>query len=282
MLTKTKKINLSFVLVLAAIIMLILFTSVVSANEIERQALIRFRTDLPLNADLIVNEVISEQFSSLGSFSDVSEPKVIETDHGYAVQYESVNEKNEKALTTIIPYKVDENGDLVNSFKYLSEFNKRKQNEVSPMAIVEVPSTFVDVTVTVRTYYAHYFSTYHFLNFYRHAGIEAWWSSSNSTVTVSNMRVWYDTCGDLYKYPEVMDQPLSSTKVQNDYFIRSSIERSNPIKGTVYIDGSHTMPLNRVVLLTDYWNHGGLIYIRLQYSVNGKSRTDDVSYYVYR
>jgi hypothetical protein len=68
MLTKTKKINLSFVLVLAAIIMLILFTSVVSANEIERQALIRFRTDLPLNADLIVNEVISEQFSSLGSF----------------------------------------------------------------------------------------------------------------------------------------------------------------------------------------------------------------------
>lgn len=64
--------------------------------------------------------------------------------------------------------------------------------------------------------------------------------------------------------------------------LEGSIERSNPIKGTVYIDGSHTMPLNRVVLLTDYWNHGGLIYIRLQYSVNGKSRTDDVSYYVYR
>jgi len=93
---KNEKINLSFVLVLAAIIMLILFTSVVSANEIERQALIRFKTDLPLNADLIVNEVISEQFSSLGSFSDVSEPKVIETDHGYAVQYESVNEKMKK------------------------------------------------------------------------------------------------------------------------------------------------------------------------------------------
>ncbi|RXZ80531.1 hypothetical protein EBB07_18450 [Paenibacillaceae bacterium] len=95
------------------------------------------------------------------------------------------------------------------------------------------------------------------------------------------MTVNYETAGELYRYPDCIDQSLSSTKVQDYYYKKSSIVKSNPTKGTVYIDGNNTMPLDRVVLLTDYFDHGGLIYLKLTYSVNGNTRTDDRSYYVY-
>ena len=206
-----------------------------------------------------------------------SEPQIVELTQGYAVQIEVQTSDDETALTTIIPYKVDENDNLINSFQYLAQQN----NIIRPMAESTVPTTFVDVTLTVKTYYAHYTSSTHFLNFYRHAGIEAWWSSNNSTVSVSSMTVNYETAGELYRYPDVMTQSLSSTKVQDYYYKKSSIVRSNPTKGTVYIDGNNTMPLDRVVLLTNYFDHGGLIYLKLTYSVNGTTRTNDTSYYVY-
>jgi len=263
----------NFIVSMVSIALIFCFSFPAFASEKNKQ-------ELPPNADIIVNEIVSA-YSGKYSLSSVSDAKIVEMDQGYAVQLESVTANNETAVTTIVPYKVDTNENLVNSFEYLSKINAQNQDVIKPMDTSEVPTTFVDVTLTVRTYYAHYFSWTNVANFYRHAGIEAWWSSNNSTVSVSNMRVWYDTAGELYKYPDCIDKPLSETKVQDYYFIRSSIEQSNPTKGNVYIDGNHTMPLDRVVLLTDYFNHGGLIYLKLDYSVNGKSRSDERSYYVY-
>lgn len=204
---------------------------------------------LPSNADIIVKEVMEGQTKQF-SVESVSEPKIVELDQGYAVQLESKTSDDQTAVMTIIPYKIDENENLVNSFEYLSKVNEQNQGIIKPMDTIEVPTTFVDVTLTVRTYYAHYFSWTNVANFYRHAGIEAWWSSNNSTVSVSSMTVNYETAGELYKYPDCIDQPLKDTKVQDYYYIKSSIVTSNPTKGTVYIDGNHAMPYDRVVLLT--------------------------------
>lgn len=240
---------------------------------------------LPPYSQEIINEVMSNSNAAgtpvalLNNSLSVS-PQIVETDEGYAVLFEVIDNYGEKTVTTIIPYKIDDNDELVNSFEYAS---KQVVNAgiITPAASVEVPSKFVDVTVTVKTYYAQYFSSKHFLNFYRHAGIEAWWSSTNDTASVSSLTVNYETAGELYAYPDVLSGSLDDTKIQNYYYIKSSIVKSNPVKNNVYIDGNNTMPLDRVVLLTDYFDHGGLIYIKLTYKVNNTTRTNDTSYYVY-
>ncbi len=182
--------------------------------------------------------------------------------------------------TTILPYKISENGSLVNSFAYADQLMKQEKLH-GQKASVSVDTNFVDITITVITYYAQYFSMYNIATFYRHAGIEAYWSSNNSSASITSLLVRYDTAGDLYRYPECINQSLNTTWIQNNYFIRSTISKVNPIKGTVYIDGNNTMPYNRVVLLTDFFAHGGLIYVKSVYSVNGKSYNHDRSYYVY-
>ncbi|RXZ80532.1 hypothetical protein EBB07_18455 [Paenibacillaceae bacterium] len=81
------------------------------------------KPDLPVNADLIVKEImggqLADQVQSL-SISSVSEPQIVELDQGYAIQIEAQTSEDETALTTIIPYKVDENDNLINSFEYLA------------------------------------------------------------------------------------------------------------------------------------------------------------------
>lgn len=176
-------------------------------------------------------------------------------------------------VTTILPYKVLSNGELVNSFNYTP---KQLRNTS------QVPTEFVDITITVIAYYAHYASNDGITPFYRHAGIEAYWSSSNSTTKVSNMYVIYDSRGDLHKYPECLSQSLSSTLLENDFFIRSEINKINPSKGVEYRDASNVMPIDRILHLTDFLNHGGLIYLKIGYSTNGKSYTHDRSYFIYQ
>ena len=105
---------------------------------------------------------------------------------------------------TIIPYKILENGELVNSFEYAKT--------ISPRAINQNPVEFVDVTVTVLTYYALY-QCHDFNWVYRHSGIEAYWSSSNSSATVSKMLVRYESCGDLYAYPDVVNNGISNSTI---------------------------------------------------------------------
>ncbi len=198
-------------------------------------------------------------------------------DSQFMLQSIEEDENKNIALTTIIPYKILEDGEMLNSFQYAYNI----ANKLAPQAKVTVPTTFVDVTITVITYYAAY-QCKDWAWVYRHAGIEAYWSSSNSTVSVSNMLVRYDTKGDLYEYPTVVEKGVSnSTCLQRDYFKRSSINKSNPTKGTIYIDGNNTMPYNRVVYCSNFFEHRGLIYLKLNYRANGTSYVHDRSYYVY-
>lgn len=179
-------------------------------------------------------------------------------------------------VTTIFPYKVMPDGDLVNSFEYTPiQITRDSTNS----------TTFTDVTVTVVAYFAKYDKT--FTNgyiFYRHGGIEAYWNSSNSTVKVSNMHVNFDSAGHLYQYPECTTADIDSVSgylLERDYSIRSSIDQDSPVKGQSYFDGDHTMSRSNVLDCANYYEHGGLIYVKLTYSVSGKSHVHDRSYKVY-
>ncbi len=188
-----------------------------------------------------------------------------------AIQAVSVQDDLVEVIT-IFPYKILPNGEMVNSFEYMPTQTTRNST---------VPTTFVDTTITVVTSYAHYYSENNAQNFYRHGGIEVYWNSDNSTAKVSNMYVIYDSAGDLYKYPECLTESLSSTLIQEDYFIRSTVDQDNPVENQSYFDANHTMSRSNVLLCASYFDHGGLIYLKLTYSVNGNSYTHDRSYYVY-
>lgn len=194
---------------------------------------------------------------------------IMSNESTFMLESVDINENGDVIKTSILPYKVLENGEMIDSFEY------------AITAKNTTPTTFVDVTITVITHYAAYQDPY-WSWVYRHAGIEAYWSSNNSTVRVKNMLVRYETKGDLYAYPDVVNDGVrNSPLLQRDYWIRSQISQSSPVKGTVYIDGNNTMPLNRVVYMSHYFEHKGLIYLKLDYDANGKSYSHDRSYTVY-
>lgn len=264
-----------FLSILLSMILSIAYVSIpISASE-----------EIETTQSEIKNSIInqSKEISGLsGDFNIVSTTSTLSTrstnsinsNANELVLQSNVQQDDENCIhTAIIPYKILENGKLINSFEYA--------NTIAPRATNQNPVQFVDVTVTVLTHYALY-QCYDFYWVYRHSGIEAYWSSSNSSATVSKMLVRYESCGDLYAYPDVVNNGITnSTRLQKDYFISSEINQSNPIKGTTYRDANHTMPTNRVIYCCDYMLHGGLIYLQCSYKVNGTSYTHDVSYYVY-
>lgn len=183
---------------------------------------------------------------------------------------------NSVEVITIIPYKVQNDGSLMNSFDYA----------VTPYANSDdvTTTTFTDVSITVTAYYDVYGSAVNLKTFYRHDSVQAYWNSSNASVSVSNMRVWYDSRGETYRYPDCISEPpltLQSTILNDDYFIRSEINVNAPVKTFTYSDSSHSMPSNLVMRCTEFMIDGGLISIQLSYMANGNSRVDSRSYYVY-
>lgn len=101
------------------------------------------------------------------------------------------------------------------------------------------------------------------------------------TTNSADARSVNNTSTETITYPECLTEDLSSTLVDDYFFIRSTIDENNPVKGQVYIDGNNTMAQNRVLRLTNYFEHGGLIYLQLTYSVNGTNYTHDRNYDVY-
>ena len=241
-------------------------------------------TDVEVNYDDVILQQAIEVDSKVSAQEDFTIVSLIESSLATASLNEasaggekaiqSIEKENDLVkVTTIVPYKVLPTGGMVNSFTYVP---------VQTRSTDPVTTEFVDVTVTVTTTYAQYENPYTFCAFYRPAGVEAYWSSDNSTASVSNMTVWFDSAGELHSYPDCLnDVPLSSTLIDDYYFIRSSINRNNPVENRSYVDGSHTMPTNRVIRCISFFDHGGLVYIDLTYSVNGRSYEHDTSYYAY-
>ena len=176
--------------------------------------------------------------------------------------------------TTILPYKIGEGGQLINSFQFAYEQSQLR-------TIKPVVTNFVDVSITVSHTFSAEFSVNNIAWFYRHVFVEAYWSSNNSSATASGLYVLYDSAGDLYSYPNCITQNMSSTLVQTNYYIASSIDESYPIEDYVYGDYDHYMNTNRRLSFTDYFSQGVNIYLLFNYSVNGHSYSHDRSYKVY-
>lgn len=189
--------------------------------------------------------------------------------NSYALQLTEKLSNGDVSVTTYLPCKITEDG-VIDSFQYADKLRNTST----------VDTNFVDVTITITAHYAQYQCS-DFFPVYRHAGVEAKWNASNSTTDVSTLLIKYDSKGDLYPYPDVVNNGISSgLKIQSDYSIRSEIYKIDPIKNNVYIT-SNSMPYNRVINCSNLLEHGGLIYVYAKYISGGKSYEHDRSYYVY-
>lgn len=169
-----------------------------------------------------LNDIPANTFSIISLQGSSSNTRSMGIEGDMAIQSTVVNNEQVE-VTTIIPYKVTASGELVNSFEYAATSNQT--DTATP-----IPSHFVDVTVTVKSYFAHYSSAVDIMSFYRHAGMEAYWSSDNATVEVDRLYVLYESAGELYAYPECIIQ--HGCKVQDYYFIGSYIEEEFPPRRT--------------------------------------------------
>lgn len=178
----------------------------------------------------------------------------------YAIQAVTTN-GNQKIVTTIIPWKLLDDGELVNSFTVYDDLKSQKVNV-----------NFHDLKIVTYAYYSQYYRNDNFWSFYRAEGIDAYWTSSNSTVTVSYMHLNYDAAGEAYLYPTCTtcsEASLSNYLINSSYYLSAAISKTSPSKGVTYSDYSNVMPYNVVLHCTNYYNHGGMVNITAIFTQNG-------------
>lgn len=192
------------------------------------------------------------------------------SDKNQAIQCVYTNEDGLVEVVTTIPYKCLPSGELINSFNYASMQTRNTNNNVIEL---------VDGTFTIITYYTAYQSSTSLIRFFRHVGLEAFWNSNNSSMSVSNMFVEYVTTGELHPYPECLSG--GTVTLDANYSIRSIINQNNPVKSQSYLDGNNIMPADKAVKLTNFMEHEGGVNFSLTYSVNGRNYTKEGAYDVY-
>ena len=231
------------------------------------------------------NTAIIEQALALDETIKLSDKaftviSMVEEDVGYSTRgqsnlaIQSINETNGIVeVTTIHPYKVTKDNELVNSFDYIAGKTRAGGEYTFPL---------VDTTVTVKVYYYDTGLSYvNLFSFYRPLGVQAYWSSNNSTVSVSKLNVKFDSMGDLHRYPECMSQNMNTTLIQEDYQHINKINVNNPLKNQIHVSTDAMMDSERVLCFTDGFNHGGIVRVEATYKVNGVNRTYGHSYDAY-
>ncbi len=185
---------------------------------------------------------------------------------------------NRIEVTTIIPYHIQEDGSLIDSFDYA----KQLFGGGSVGHTVTPTRDMVDISVTYTVFYDQ--CAYNYLTpiYYRHGSLQAYWSSSKPLTNVT-LFVWYKSCGELHEYPKCLDyeNPADSYISGNpDYVTSTLISKPNAVEGTKYYSAVGQMPTNRVLYFSKAFDlgHGGWVDIRVMYKLNGKivnaDRTD--------
>ena len=155
----------------------------------------------------------------------------------------------------IIPYKIDEDGTLVNSFELISR---------SPDISFDGNISLVDATIFSTAYWQHRVWTQNNpSNVYHHIGITARWVSSSPRVYIDNLEVGYETNGIKTNFNTGVISNIELNKV-------SKIFEVAPVAGTLYSDWEHQMASDEGVVLTDAFRHKGIQYIEVNYAVDGK------------
>lgn len=205
-------------------------------------------------------QAILEQAVSLSDdIGDISKYEIISTSsnnistHSRSASTEYVLQKEETiddqvCVTTILPYKTNEDGKLENSFAFAarvgSEYYSGKPVDVN----------FTDVTVTYQAYYNSYASqSTSILIVHQPLSVAAKWNSS-SNVTVSNLHAQYASAGMEVYYPEctqagyTLDDVLvyGDTEISTYWYI--DVIASSPQKNYRYIQ-QKAFPSNRALIV---------------------------------
>lgn len=220
----------------------------------------------------IINEVI--QLDSFNSM-DVKQVSIKSNSRNISVSEQGfIISAFEGEVAVAIPLKLDENGDLVNSFVYAEQQLKNSGF---------VAHNLVDVVAYCNAYYDN-LATESYL-FYRHNGLRVYWAPSSSaagTITISNLYVTYETVGDLVPYPDALyynySQLQASVITQNYSKVSSLYCSTEP-----YVENSdmNGMPDNRVVWCHNFFGHGGYVYAEVSYTVNGSYKSYNTQSTVY-
>lgn len=176
------------------------------------------------------------------------------------IQSESV-EDGIATLTTIIPYKVLEDGDVINSFEYADELS-----ENSLARGVSYNDKVVDIVIVTDVEYEVVAGSD--MWYYRHGGIKSYWSSSSSATTVQQLTVTYKTQGDLYTFSGNDIQQLQSS----NHPTTSVISQKNPGKGTTYSAYDWTES-GKVYAFTQS-SYGTWVTVEVEFTNNGNSKYD--------
>ena len=201
----------------------------------------------------------------------------IDWEKGAALQAVQSNGDGNIKVTTLFPYTISDDGTLVNSFAYAAASDYRDVG-MSPKKDISYPGA----TFKLIVYYSVGSDNLGTTLFYRHNGIEAGWTSTSS-VNFSKLYVRYNSKGDLYPFPDCATaSSLSGLLIQKNYSVESLINVSNPTKGYMYVDGKHTMPFNRRLFLSDFFEHKGLCYYKITYTYAGQTYNFEDQIVVYR
>ena len=180
------------------------------------------------------------------------------------------------AVSTYVPYTVDEStGELVNSFAYAASLKEDEKTR-------EIPSNLVDVILRTTAQYTLLSDGVSTIYYYRHSAIKSTWTGASSgQIVVTNLYASYITQGDLKAYPDCVQ--TFAPVLQSNYTVESLVNKVNPVMGTTYSDTSHAMPYNRAVHMADYFEHGGFVYVKVNYynRSTGQSKMADATYRIY-
>lgn len=86
---------------------------------------------------------------------------------------------------------------------------------ITPFAETTNPiiGSFIDVTLTIKTTYGKI--DHKGYRFFRHGGIEFWWTSNNPTVAIMGLTIDYQTIGKPYRVNGKEYQHHTSFRVDN-------------------------------------------------------------------
>lgn len=216
-----------FLALLLSVVMIVLSSDMVLASNsamsvedmiIQQAILADDKTDWS-NHDFAVVELQKE---SSGARSVDSAIKVLQTES---------TEGDVTTFSTLMPYKVMEGGELINSFEYAERTaNSRSVNDYY--------DTFVDVVVATSVEYEVVGTRY-----YRHGGVNAYWGSTGNVSSIDRLLVSYRTYGVLYYWDGSLGTAVNGNATATEE--KSEIDVSKPIKGKMY-SVYDTTPSNQV------------------------------------
>lgn len=175
----------------------------------------------------------------------------------------------------IEPFVLEENtGEPTNAFVVAQELESAG---ISPMSTGWVTKTQNNITLKYQAYYTTYSGAY---LYYVPDKVSAYYTSSNSSASVSRLQATYEICGDLYNRS-------TGTLLESTYVKTASINQYSPSNTYSY---SSSMNFNssygvRIVGMPPYTNHWMIGSCILTYSYNGTTyklmfdQADDTGYF---